>query len=637
MTSEARPDKSGSKQIVMIDTEEDRQDEPTEESPLVGAGENNSEGFGHQGKRRGTWTGSEDFIGLPWWRRPSVYWLLPPYLLFTLAFGGVLVPKLNLLVDLVCRQYFADRQVGDPTLSFAPVVMGADNPQCNIAPVQKQVSFLTLLISALTGALSALTAPKLGALSDRYGRKRLMVISSCGGLLGEAITILAAKYPEAVDYHWLLLGAFFDGATGSFTAGSVLVHSYTSDCTPPSKRGVHIGYLHACLFGGLAFGPLLAGYFVAWTGSLLSIFYVVLGCHLTVILYFWFVLPESLSRKRQMAARDKHQKEREAARALLSARVRGAVGGVLGGSAAAGSLTDYSGAWLGAALSANPLAPLKALWPLGRDNAALRRNIVLLAMIDTIIMSSAMGAGSVTVLYSELMFGWGTLEASRFVSATSLTRVVLLLGLLPVINYVFRIRPRRRREQRQRLERSAISGDAAEDDDNEDDTHHLAESNRGADELDVWLVRLALLSDFAGTVGYVFVRREALFVLCGLSTAFGGLASATVQSTITKHVPAERVGSLLGGVGLLHALGRVLAPAMFNGIYYGTIERFPQAFFVLLASLFGLAVLGSLFVRPHVYMKGEGYIAVPVRDPGNPQTADQLADEELPSDTLPRV
>lgn len=42
------------------------------------------------------WDGYKDFEGLPWWRRPSVFWLLGPFVMFTLAFGGVMVPKLNL-------------------------------------------------------------------------------------------------------------------------------------------------------------------------------------------------------------------------------------------------------------------------------------------------------------------------------------------------------------------------------------------------------------------------------------------------------------------------------------------------------------------------------------------------------------
>ncbi|KAI0175740.1 MFS general substrate transporter [Hypoxylon sp. FL1284] len=619
MSSKAQPVRSDSRPITLIDAEEEGWEGPTERSPLIGAGPGDNEPNNNDNRKtQESWAGYEDFAGLPWWRTPTVYWLIGPYALFTLAFGGIIVPKLNLIVDLVCRNYFSDRQVLDPDFSFAPIIMGADNPQCNIPEVQKSVATFTLILSALTGALSALTAPKIGSFSDRFGRKRLMVISSCGGLANEVITILAAKYPQTVDYHWLILGAFFDGISGSFTAGSVLGHSYVSDCTPPSKRGVHIGYLHACLFSGLAFGPLLAGYFVKWTGSLISIFYVVIICHALVILYYWFVLPESMSKRRQLAARQKHRTEREALvvqlRTVLPSSAKNWVGPQV-----ASFLNDNLGVWLPALLSANPLAPLKILFPSGRGNGLLRRNLVILAVIDALLMAAAFGSGTVIVLYSEYMFDWGTLEASRFVSIVSMVRVAILLCILPIINYVFRTRPLRRQRQRE-------GGDAA-----------VPETNSGADTLDVWILRIALLSDALGTAGYIFVRREELFVLTGMVTAFGGLASATTQSALSKHVPQERVGSLLGGIGLLHALGRVFAPALFNGVYAGTVDSFPQAIFVLLTGLFGLMILGSLFVRPRVHMKEDGYVAVPVRDAGDNETAGVLSDEEIPSEALPRL
>ncbi|XXG94122.1 hypothetical protein Hte_000374 [Hypoxylon texense] len=631
MSSKAQPVRSDSRPITLIDAEEDGWEGATERSPLVGAdaGDNMSNGDGDSnGKRQESWVGYEDFAGLPWWRTPSVYWLIGPYFLFTLAFGGIIVPKLNLntpltrtalirIVDLVCRNYFSDRQILDPNFTFTPIIMGADNPQCNIPEVQKNVATFTLIMSALTGALSAVTAPKIGSWSDRYGRKRLMVIASCGGLVAEGITVLAARFPDVVDYHWLILGAFFDGITGSFTAGSVLGHSYVSDCAPPSKRGVHIGYLHACLFSGLAFGPLLAGYFVKWTGALISIFYVVIGCHSFVILYWWFVLPESMSKRRQVAARQKHQTEREATVVQIRSAVPSSIES-FAGPRVASFLDDNMGTWLPAVLSANPLAPLKILFPSGRTNAPLRRNLVLLALIDATIMAAAMGAATVIVLYSEYMFDWGTLEASRFVSIVSMVRVLILLCILPVINYLFRTRPLRRRRRE--------GGDA-----------NVVEKNTGADNLDVWLIRVALISDTIGTIGYIFVRREELFVLSGMATAFGGLASATTQSALSKHVPQERVGSLLGAIGLLHALGRVFAPALFNGVYAGTVGTFPQAMFVLLSALFGLLVLGSFFVRPHLHMKEEGYISVPVRIAGDTENPDMLSDEEIPRETLPRL
>ncbi|KAK8042499.1 hypothetical protein PG994_012982 [Apiospora phragmitis] len=548
MTSERQPPGAtvGSNKIIMIDAEASG-----ETSPLLGAGADGgaigSDGDNANLGSRDAW--ALEFDGLPWYKRPSVYWLIGPYFLFYTCLWRCPGPEdqsVSLLrictrpgiVDLVCRDYMADKSLVDPTFIITPIVLGGDNPQCLIPPVQRSVATFTLMTQVLTGALSALTAPKLGSLSDRYGRTRLLCIASIGGILNEIVTILCAKYPESLDYHWMLVGAFLDGITGSFTAGGIIGTAYTSDCSSPSKRGVYIGYLQACLFAGVAIGPLIAGYMVKWTDTLLSIFYVALASHIVFMLFIWLVMPESLSKKRQMLARQKHQQEEDALAERLHSRVRSKL------------LLD----WLPAIFMANPLAPLKMLVPGGAGDGRLRRNMVILAFMDTIILSVAIGSGAVTILYVEYMFHWGTFDASRYVSLMSFVRVVALLGVFPLVNYIFRVRPLQRRRRESGL--------------------HIMETNSGMDELDVWLLRIALVSDVTGIIGYTL-------------------------SSITKHVPAERVGSLLGALGLLHALGRVFAPMMFNGIYAATVESFPQAFFVLLASLFGLALIGSVFIRPH--------------------------------------
>jgi len=461
----------------------------------------------------------------------------------------------------VCRQYFADETVADPNFTFVPVILGADNPQCQIPPVQKIVATFTLVMNLLIGLLSAIIAPKLGHMSDRFGRKRWMGLSSCGGIVAEIITIFAAKYPDTVDYRWILLGAVCDGLTGSFTAGSLLSHSYASDCTPPSKRGVAIGYLHACLFTGLAFGPLIAAELIKRTGSLISIFYVVLGCHIVFVLFLSFVIPESLSKRRQLAAREKHAKELDGHAHLP---------------------------WYTSLRYKNPFAPLKILYPTGAGTSfTLRRNLLAMAVVDTVLLGGAFGAATVIILYGGYMFKWDTVDNSRFVSTVSMVRAIVLLGIFPVLNYFLRVRPARRRQ----AERTSPPP---------------TEKNEGCDEVDIWLVRSALMSDVIGVTGYIFVRSPALFYVSGVITAFGGLGSATIQAALTKHVPAERVGQLLGAVGLLHALSRVLAPMAFNGLYYMTIETFPQAIFVLLGSLFVVSLVASFLIKPH----GEFYFTL---------------------------
>lgn len=414
----------------------------------------------------------------------------------------------------------------------------------------------TMATNLIVGITSAITAPRLGQLSDRYGRTKFLALASCGGCIAELIMIFCAKFPGTMHYNWLIVASFFDGLTGSFTTGNILSYSYTSDCTPPSKRTVSIGYMQACLFTGFALGPLLTSYLIDFTGSLMSIFYVTLGCHVFFVCFVGFVVPESLVKKRQLHARERHAREMANA--------------------------STGRPWLSYLRWADMLGPLSSLYPTGPGaSMPLRINLLALAGVETILFGSAMSAGTVIILYcqSDYTWNWGAVESSRFISGLSSVRVVILVVVLPTLNYFFRTRPAARRSRK--------SGTC------------FVEANEGADALDCWLLRLALLSDLLGALGYVFSRTATFFVISGMVTAVGGLGSATIQAAVTKHVPADRVGQLLGAIGTLHCLSRIVGPIAFNSLYAATVGKFDQAIFVLLLTLLCVAFLASLAVRPH--------------------------------------
>lgn len=473
------------------------------------------------------------------------------------------MPKLSLILSLVCRRYLAEKSANDPSFIFAPVIAGGDNPQCQQDPdIQKLATKFTLYLTIVAGILSAIMTPKLGSLSDRYGRIRFLVITSAGGFLTEIITILAAKYPDVMDYRWLLAGAVFEGLCGSFTAGMALTHAYASDCTSPSKRAVAFGYFHACLFGGIALGPFIAGLAFRATGSLLVMFYAAIIVHTFFILFISLVVPESLTQERQIQTRETHEAEVEIANrdghSLLKAMRKGNL------------LAPIKVLF----------APLKILWPTGPGSTAhLRINLVLLSMVDTIIFGTAMGAMTVVVFYSGFVFDWKSDETSFFVSIANTTRVSALIILLPILNYLFRTRPR----NKQRRE----SGFA------------IPEPNSGCDSLELYIVRLAIVFELLGYGGYATAKTGSMFIAAGVLAAFGGIGSPTLQSALTKHVPHDKVGQLLGATGLLHALARIICPTIFGLIYAGTVDTLPSAVFVVLAAWFGIALLVSWFIRPN--------------------------------------
>ena len=123
----------------------------------------------------------------------------------------------------------------------------------------------------------------------------------------------------------------------------------------------------------------------------------------------------------------------------------------------------------------------------------------------------------------------------------------------------------------------------------------------GSDNVDLYIIRSAILFDMLGYIGYATVRNGSLFILSGALAAVGGMGSPTLSSAMTKHVPPDRTGQMLGAMGLLHALARVIAPTVFNFIYSETVGKFTQTVFVCLAATFGVAFVLSWGIKAGVH------------------------------------
>jgi hypothetical protein len=369
--------------------------------------------------------------------------------------------------------------------------------------------------------------------------------------LGEILFIFAALYPQTFPIPMILVSYALDGLTGSFILAMSISHAYATDCTPPASRNVAFGYFHGALFTALALGPIFAGYIVKLTGQIVVVFYMLTSVHVLFVFFLLFVVPESLSPARQKQARDLHESH------------------VI----AQGPQRD----WINRLRALNVLEPLKTLYPTGPGTSpALRRNLFFLAAVDTICFGVAMGSMTVIIIYVKQEFGWETFESARFMTAVNSSRVVCLLILLPLVTRLVRGKP-------------LSSADAEK------------AKNTGCDNFDLVIMRLAIFLDVLGYIGYSLSKDGGPFTLSGVVAAFGGIGSPTLQAALTKHVPVERTGQLLGAMSLLHCLARVVAPAVFNAIFSATAKGFPQAVFVCLAATFGLAWLGSWMIRPGVY------------------------------------
>lgn len=106
------------------------------------------------------------------------------------------------------------------------------------------------LLTALYAVMQLLCAPLLGKLSDRYGRRRILLVSLAGATVDNLFMALA---PNLWIFYLARAVAGLTGATGAVAATVI------ADITPPSQRAARYGLLSACYGGGMIAGPVLGG------------------------------------------------------------------------------------------------------------------------------------------------------------------------------------------------------------------------------------------------------------------------------------------------------------------------------------------------------------------------------------------
>jgi Arabinose efflux permease len=212
-------------------------------------------------------------------------------------------------------------------------------------------------LASLYAAMQFLFAPIFGALSDRLGRRPVLLAALLGAGFDYVLLALAPTLP------WLFVGRAVAGALG---ASATTASAYIADVTPPEKRGESFGMIGAAFGLGFIIGPAVGG-LLGQYGTRLP-FWGAAALTLANALYGLVVLPESLPRS--------------ARRPLDWAR-------------------------------ANPLG---SLWNLRRYAVVfgLLGTFICLGLANQVLPS-------VWVLYTEKRFGWGESEVGWSLAFVGLT------------------------------------------------------------------------------------------------------------------------------------------------------------------------------------------------------------------------
>ncbi len=212
-------------------------------------------------------------------------------------------------------------------------------------------------------------SPALGSLSDRFGRRPVILLSNLG--LGLDYILMAM----APALSWLFVGRLISGITAASisTAGA-----YIADVTPAGERAQKFGMLGTAFGIGFVFGPALGGilgsydvHYPFWAAAAMS---------LTNFAYGFFILPESLKAENR---------------------------------------SPFSWA------KANPLGSVKLL--------ARHRELWGLGLVSFLSQLAHTSLPSIYVLYAGYRYGWGPGQVGLLLAGVGLSAMVVQTGLIKPI------------------------------------------------------------------------------------------------------------------------------------------------------------------------------------------------------------
>lgn len=195
--------------------------------------------------------------------------------------------------------------------------------------------FLIGLIVASYAAASLVGAPLMGRLSDRHGRRPILLLSVAGTTIGYVLLafahpiggIFAQLFNSSMINAFTIGVIFFSRMLDGFTGGNITVaQAYISDVTDEKNRARGLGIIGSAFGLGFIIGPAAGGLLSRWGYSVPA--FAAASLAFLNLLSITFLLPESLTSEQRTASKN-HPQPAVSLQALLEALKRPKVGSLL--------------------------------------------------------------------------------------------------------------------------------------------------------------------------------------------------------------------------------------------------------------------------------------------------------------------
>ncbi|WFD42842.1 hypothetical protein MPSI1_001492 [Malassezia psittaci] len=575
--------------------------------------------------------------GLPWWKRPDPMWVHPLILLFALGGGIMLATRMEMYLSLICDEMGLEPGPSSSGLPHIPSSVCRQSPEA-----QRRLSSLQLVLLLTNGICCAFSAGFWAKMSDRKGRTRIMMVNVFGILIMDLFVLIAStdvlrRLPMGI--HFLAIGSTIEGSLGGYSAVNALSLCYISDVTPSGTRARLFAMMTGVLFAGVAIGPTLGGYLTVMTGDVVVTLWTAAIMHAGIILSLLLV-PESLlpsRRAKAEAARKESQRKnldltftqrlQKAALTpfrtlsiLMPQRVyqdytavpsepdeETAMNQDSASSSAQGTQPSRPSSHQEDAYEV-PTEQVYLSVPHTIRSAAWDVNLLLIGFAY-FLESATVAIVPIKIQYVQLVFDWGSEMLGFFISFTALTRMLMLVAVLPlVIRLIHRPLRSVTLPQDDSYSTSPLDSQGHRISDDQQDSGPRASTTGNANDSKLekqWVsrekllrsihdsrmdMRLAVISAVLTAMACVvtgIARSTWLFFVAILLTSIGsGVGSAVTSLAIALLRDENESGRLFGALAVLGTLSSsMVGPYLFTAIFRASAATAPSLVFFVISGM----------------------------------------------------
>lgn len=474
---------------------------------------------------------------LAWHRKPTVTIMCAVLFLYFVSAMVYVASYVMLLLTRVC--------IHEQSLDASVV--------CSDSRVQQSMTSIQAKILLANGVVGVIAGGKIGGMSDRVGRKPLLIFA-CGMALinkiGDLLLIL-----ESTPFHpwFFILNGGIMGLGGGISMMVSLASSYVTDIVEPHARTTMLGFTIGAFYAGLGVGPLIGSFIVHGTGEPLYTLYVSIGLNICLVVLGIFVIPESRPQKSLHRSQSMHLQRRASFASQRSIRPPSWKNYIHDGyDSVAESLSIVQNLWL----------------PKHRAIGFIPRyNFVLLVAVECLVIASAVAIGGPIVMYAVYNFHANSEALGYYIAATGLSKTFVLYFVSPLLLHLLK----------------KIS------------TVHWSAPDR----IDMIMISIAVFFELCVPLLVLVAKNEMAVFATAILGSLGAFCTPTVQSTIIKYVPENKTGTIFGALAVLKNIIGMLAPSGALYVYSQTVNFMPKAVFYVFVALLFIAAVLIQFVRLH--------------------------------------